>query len=274
MTAERLGACGLQARIVSERLNRRKIDLIPEPDWEDPLKAMIAELVAAVERGLTAAGIAGLPEAVDIARAAAAELGLADPRVTSDAKHVEIGLTDRSDSGRWIMRWMWQRGIAPEQVLIAGDDLGPLGGLPGSDSLLLRGGGARATAVSVGVEPGGVPDNVVSVGGGPQAFIAVLEDRLAERVAPRPPPPAGSAQAQRGAGHARSLHQLRSRARPRSQPRKRHRPRPRCAAGVARQRRACPSARSWPCLSRPCLASAITSLGTEREWRPVKSGAH
>ena len=82
---------------------------------------------------LAAAGIDGLTEAVEIARGAATDAGLADPRVTSDAKHVEIGLTDKSDSARWIMRELWRTGIAPSQVLIAGDELGPLGGC-GSDS--------------------------------------------------------------------------------------------------------------------------------------------
>jgi Glycosyl hydrolase family 65 central catalytic domain len=181
LAIERLAARGLRARIVSEGLNRRKIDLIPEPGWEDPPKARIAELLAAVETRLAAAGIAGLPETVEIARAAAAEAGLADPRVTSDAKHIEIGLTDKSDSGKWIVGWLWERGIAREQVLIAGDELGTLGGLPGSDSLLLAGDGRRATTVSVGVEPGGVAEGVVWLGGGPDAFIAVLEDQVARR---------------------------------------------------------------------------------------------
>ena len=181
LTVERLTARGLAARIVSERLNRRKIDLIPEPEWEDPPKARIDQLLTAVEARLAAAGIAGLPEAVEIARTAAAEAGLTDPKVTSAAKHVEIGLTDKSDSGEWVMRWLWERGVAPEQVLIAGDELGPLGGLPGSDSWLLAGEGGRATAVSVGVEPEGVPADVVWIGGGPDAFAAVLEDQIARR---------------------------------------------------------------------------------------------
>jgi trehalose/maltose hydrolase-like predicted phosphorylase len=181
LTVERLAMRGLAARIVSERLNRRKIDLIPDAEWEEPPKARIAELLAAVEARLTAAGIAGLPEAVQIARAAAVEVGLADARVTSDAKHVETGLTDKSDSSRLIMRWLWQRGVAPEQVLIAGDELGPLSGLPGSDSLLLAGDGQRATSVSVGVEPGGVPAHVCALGGGPDMFVALLEDQLARR---------------------------------------------------------------------------------------------
>jgi hypothetical protein len=178
LTVERLAAGGLVARIVSERLNRRKIDLIPEPGWEDPPKARIGELLAAVQARLAAAGIAGLTEAVKIASRAATDAGLADPRVTSDAKHVEIGLTDKSDSARWIMGELWRSGIAPGQVLIAGDELGPLGGLAGSDSNLLVDG---ATAVSVGVEPSGVPAGVVRLGGGPEMFAAMLEDQIARR---------------------------------------------------------------------------------------------
>ncbi len=187
LTVERLAARGLTARIVSSRLNRRKIDLIPEPRWADPPKARIDELLAAVQDRLAAAGIAGLGEAVAIARWAATDAGLPDPRVTSDAKHVEIGLTDKSDSSRWIMCELWRRGIAPGQVLIAGDELGTLGGLPGSDSMLLAGAAARATALSVGVEPAGVPAGVIALGGGPAAFAAVLTDQLERRSAREPP---------------------------------------------------------------------------------------
>ena len=72
-----------------------------------------------------------------MAEEAARNAGLADPKVTSDAKHVEIGLTDKADSARWIFAELWRRGIGPSQVLVAGDEFGPLGGLPGSDSFLL-----------------------------------------------------------------------------------------------------------------------------------------
>ena len=118
LTLERLAVRGLAARIVSERLNRRKVELIPEPGWEDSPKARIDELLSAVEARLATAGIDGLTDAVEIARGAAIDAGLADPRVTSDAKHVEIGLTDKSDSCRWIMCELWRGGIAPSQVLI------------------------------------------------------------------------------------------------------------------------------------------------------------
>ncbi|MGA2321110.1 MAG: glycosyl hydrolase family 65 protein [Solirubrobacteraceae bacterium] len=181
LTVERLGAFGLEARIVSQRLNRRKIDLIPTPEWADPPKARIAELLAAVEARLREHALDGLPAAVEIGEAAAAEAGLADSCVTSDAKHIEIGLTDKSDSARWYFAHLWQRGVTPEQVLIVGDELGPLGGLPGSDSKLLIDADAGARVVSVGAEPGGVPVGVLALGGGPTAFGRLLDRQLALR---------------------------------------------------------------------------------------------
>ncbi len=181
LTVERLAVRGLGSEIVSNHLNRRKIDLIPEPQWSEPPKARIGELLVAVQARLAAAGIAGLPEAVAIAQAAAGDAGVGDPRVTSDAKHVEIGLTDKSDSAGWIMRELWHGGIAPAQVLLVGDEFGPLGGLAGGDSRLLAGTGKRAQSVSVGVEPGGVPAGVVWLGGGPDTLAAVLEDQIDRR---------------------------------------------------------------------------------------------
>jgi trehalose/maltose hydrolase-like predicted phosphorylase len=178
---ERLAERGLHADVVSQRLNRRKIDLIPEPEWADPPKARIGELLEAVERRLTDAGLHGLPEVVRMAEDAAREAGLPDPRVTSDAKHVEIGLTDKSDSGRWIFAHLQRLGVVPERVLVAGDEFGSLGGLPGSDSLMLVPEGEGAVAVTVGAEPEGVPEGVISIPGGPPAFRGLLEDQLARR---------------------------------------------------------------------------------------------
>ena len=181
-TVAELAHRGLRAEIVSQRLNRRKIDLIPEAEWADPPKARITELLAAVETRLDRAGLDGLQEAVALAEAAARAAGLASPRVTSDAKHVEIGLTDKADSAHWIFRELWLRGIPPALVLVSGDEFGPLGGLQGSDSLLLVPEAARATAVSVGREPTGVPEPVLALGGGPSRFLAILEDQLDRRV--------------------------------------------------------------------------------------------
>ncbi len=173
-----LAARGVQAAVVSQRLNRRKVDLIPEPDWADPPKARIGELLAAVEGRLRAAGLDGLRDAVAVAEAAARGAGLPAAKVTSDAKHVEIGLTDKADSARWILAELSRLGVAASQVLVAGDEFGPLGGIPGSDSYLLLG---SATAFSVGREPTGTPPGVVAFPGGPDSFAGVLEDQLARR---------------------------------------------------------------------------------------------
>jgi trehalose/maltose hydrolase-like predicted phosphorylase len=180
-TVALLAVRGFDARIVSKRLNRRKVDLIPEPEWADPPKARIGELLAAVEERLGAAGLRGLEEAVELARVAARDAGLADPRVTSDAKHIEIGLTDKADAAGWVFRDLWKRGIAPGLVLVAGDEFGPLGGLPGSDSVLLVSEAARATVISVGAEPAGTPVGVIRLEGGPARFQSMLQDQLRRR---------------------------------------------------------------------------------------------
>jgi trehalose/maltose hydrolase-like predicted phosphorylase len=180
-TVAELGRRGIEAAIVSERLNRRKIDLIPVPEWDDPPKARITELLAAVEARLRGAGIAGVRDAVEIALAAARLAGIDDPRVTSDAKHVEIGLTDKADSSRWVFAELWRNGIAPSLTLIAGDEFGPLGGLLGSDSYLLVPDAERVTVVSVGAEPTGTPAGVIALGGGPAVFLEILEDQLERR---------------------------------------------------------------------------------------------
>src|SRR5512133_3699629 len=48
-TVALLAARGVPTAIVSQRLNRRKIDVIPEREWADPPKARIGELLAAVD---------------------------------------------------------------------------------------------------------------------------------------------------------------------------------------------------------------------------------
>jgi trehalose/maltose hydrolase-like predicted phosphorylase len=180
-TIAELGRYGLTTEVVSRRLNRRKVDLIPEPEWADPPKAQIELLLAAVQSRLRAAGLGGLGAAVDVALGAARRAGLADPRVTSDAKHVEIGLTDKADSAHWAFAELARRGVGPGLVLIAGDEFGPLGGLPGSDSFLLVPEASRAMAISVGAEPSGTPAEVIPLGGGPQLFVRVLADQLERR---------------------------------------------------------------------------------------------
>lgn len=180
-TVHALELRGLHADVVSTRLNRRKIDLIPEPEWNDPPKAIIDRLLEAVNARLDAAGIHGLSEVVTISEQTANAAGLAHPRVTSDVKHVEIGLTDKRDSAQWLFDFLGFHGIGAGSVLIAGDEFGAVGGVPGSDSWMLIPDAARATVISVGVEPEGVPRRVLHVGGGPDRFVSLLTDQLARR---------------------------------------------------------------------------------------------
>ncbi len=186
-TVERLRERGLEARVVANRLNRRKIDLIPVPEWVDPKKADIGRLLEAVMARLAAVDIEDLSEVIDVAAGAAHAAGLADPRITSDVKHVEIGLTDKSDSARWAADWLVLRGITGELILIGGDEFGPTGGAKGSDSFMIVDALARAPVVSVGVEPGGVPEGVMHLGGGPTRFAELLDAQLTRRVDHRVP---------------------------------------------------------------------------------------
>jgi kojibiose phosphorylase len=171
---------GLSFPIVRDRLNRRKIDLIPE--LRDPPKSAIAELLAATEARLRGAGLAGgIRAAIELTEHRARDLGFADAKITSDVKHVEVGLTDKGDATRWVFEHVAAPlRIDPAHVLLVGDELGPVAGFAGSDEKMLDVPGASgAVVVSVGPEPGGVPAAVIHLGGGPDRFCEVLERQLA-----------------------------------------------------------------------------------------------
>lgn len=171
---------GLPFGVVRDRMNRRKVDLIPEID--DPPKSAITELLAATEARLRGAGMrGGLHEAVEIGAECAREVGLTEARVTSDVKYVEIGLTDKADAMRTVVaQFAAPLAITAADILVLGDELGPFAGVGGSDQRMLdlpelEG----AVVVSVGPEPGGAPPGVLHLGGGPDRFCEVLERQLA-----------------------------------------------------------------------------------------------
>ncbi|MGD9701973.1 MAG: glycosyl hydrolase family 65 protein [Acidimicrobiia bacterium] len=97
--------------------------------------------------------------------------------------------TDNADSARWAAAWLAARGITGSLVLVCGVEFGPVGGVAGGvagsvvggDSAMLVQELSRATVVSLGVEPGGVPDGIRHVGGGPDRFVALLDLQLARR---------------------------------------------------------------------------------------------
>jgi hydroxymethylpyrimidine pyrophosphatase-like HAD family hydrolase len=172
----RLRERGLETEIIYQRLNRRKVDLIPLPEWADPPKARIADLIAATRARVRAAGFAEIADVMDLAGDLARDAGLRDPRITSDGKYVEIGLTDKGDSVVWLLENVARpNGIANENILVAGDEFGDVGGFSGSDARMLVPQAEHAVFVSVGPEPAGVPHPIFKVGGGPQRFVEILE---------------------------------------------------------------------------------------------------
>lgn len=170
---------GLAVGVVYDRLNRRKIDLIPESRWADPPKSEIGALLQAVENRLAGGGWGGgLHEAIQLTRELCARFGLPEAKVTSDVKHIEVGLTDKGDSVAWIHRNLLRRlQIASRDVLIAGDEFGPVAGFAGSDDRLRLRLGA-SYVVSVGKEQNGVPAGVVPLAGGPLRFRALLAEQV------------------------------------------------------------------------------------------------
>lgn len=169
--------CGLHAEIIFDRLNRRKIDLIPLPEWADPPKARIGELLAAVKQRLDAAGVpGGIKGIMDRVAAMGAARGV-DLRLTTDVKHVELGLTDKSDSVAYILDSVARpQGISKRDILFLGDEFGPIDEFEGSDLKMFCAPGA--TFVSVGKEPNGVPEGVFHYGRGVRGFLEVLDRQI------------------------------------------------------------------------------------------------
>jgi trehalose/maltose hydrolase-like predicted phosphorylase/hydroxymethylpyrimidine pyrophosphatase-like HAD family hydrolase len=163
-----------QIDIIYNRLNRRKIDLIPE--WENPEKSQIGSLMRATDKRLKEGGFeAGIKGAFELAEKYAHRLGLKDASVTSDVKHIEVGLTDKSDSIDWVVNDLARkRNIAVEDILILGDEFGPVAGFEGSDYRMVLPKAKGMTYVSVGKEPKGVPKGVVKAGGGPRRFLRIM----------------------------------------------------------------------------------------------------
>jgi hypothetical protein len=171
---------GPKIDIVYNRLNRRKIDMIPEPQWADPPKARIGDLLQATEQRLRRGGIlGGIKQLFQLAEKLSHGFGLEAARLTSDVKFIEVGLTDKADSVAWVLKDLAPKiGAKTEDILIAGDEFGPIGGFEGSDFRMVTPEAKGATFLSVGREPAGVPPEVIHAGGGPPYFQRVLEGQI------------------------------------------------------------------------------------------------
>lgn len=176
--AAELRRAGLDVAVVGHRLNRTKLDLLPDPQWSDPPKSRIGDVLDELTRRLATVGHGSLAEAAQLVRHTAAAHGLTDARVTSDAKHLEVGVTDKGDSMRALLEVLAGLGVGTGLVLVVGDEFGELAGLPGSDARMLITCSPAPAAVSVGVEPNGVPAGVGLLGGGPPVLLALLDEQL------------------------------------------------------------------------------------------------
>ena len=175
---DRLTAAGLAVEIVGDHLNRRSVDLVP--DWREPPGAKVVELQRRVDELLRGAGMGGLDDCIALARELGRAAGLEHPAVTSDVRHIDIGLSGKSDSMHAVTRALiTRRGRQPQDMLVLGDTFGPVADGEGTDSAMLIPELRRAVYVSVGLEPGGVPPRVLHAGGGPDRFLRILHDQLA-----------------------------------------------------------------------------------------------
>jgi len=165
----------VKLNIIYNRLNRRKLDLIPE--WEDPLKSEIGKLAVETEKKLTNAGFKeGIKGAFDLMVNNATLLGLKNARITSDVKHLEVGVSDKTDSIKWILgNLAVPFNISDNEILIIGDEFGPVAGFDGSDYKMVIKDRKDIVYFSVGKEPNGVPVMVKHIGGGPECFKKLIK---------------------------------------------------------------------------------------------------
>jgi len=174
---------GLAAGIVASGLNRRRICLLPERRRSRAPKARSADLRAAAADRLRQHGFADLSAVVRIATESALVAGLRCSRVSSDARHVEIGLAGKSDSLRELLTLLARRGVGPGLVLVVGDE----SGVPAGDSLLHAPEAQRTIAVSVGTDPDEMPSGVRQLSPGLPGLPGLLDEQAGRRRARRVP---------------------------------------------------------------------------------------
>ena len=148
-TVARLADRGLEAAVVADRLNRRKIDLIPVAQWADPKKSETDRLLAAVAARLGGGrhrrpGRGGRPGGGGVPGGGAGRPPHHQRRqARRDRAHRQgrLGPLRRLVAGA-----SW---ASPARlVLIGGDEFGTVGGVPGSDSLMMVSSFARARSSS------------------------------------------------------------------------------------------------------------------------------
>ena len=172
-----LVAHGLDVRVDSSRLNRRSIDLVP--GWRGRRNAPPERVRRAVQERLTQAGFTDLDEALSLSRSLAGKIGLMYATITSDVRHIEIGLTDKADSMQWVTRHLLaDRDRDPSDLIVISAEFAAAGAVEGRDAPMLVPDLEDSLFVSVGAEPAGVPPRIVHLGGGPSRLLELLDAQI------------------------------------------------------------------------------------------------
>jgi hydroxymethylpyrimidine pyrophosphatase-like HAD family hydrolase len=170
----------LNVEIIFNRFNRRKLDLIPIEKWSNPKKEKIGELLIAVEKRLSNSKVEGGIKKVINEVYKKAKKSNINLKITTDVKHIELGLTDKSDSVNFIINEIAKKsGILNEDTLFIGDEFGPIGEFEGSDFKMFSKEAEGALYISVGKEPCGVPEGVILYGGQILGFREILDKQIA-----------------------------------------------------------------------------------------------
>jgi hydroxymethylpyrimidine pyrophosphatase-like HAD family hydrolase len=176
---ELLGKYGFQTDIVFSRPNYCKIDLMVESDRGEQLFLQNGELEA-LERVLEKYGIiSGLHGLMSLSHEIAKERGMA-LCITSDAKFLEIGISDKSNNVNDILQMlMAERDITPEECAYWGDEYVGLGeNLFGSDSFMITELSKGGDFFDVSETEGDRPENVTCLGNGVDTFREFLINQV------------------------------------------------------------------------------------------------
>jgi trehalose/maltose hydrolase-like predicted phosphorylase len=185
-TAEEDRALDRAVKFTCDQLRRR--DLIVESATTRTNGRTITLAAPSREKVPTAAEVAAGNDALALATAAARKVGLSHAHVIGGERHLEIGLTNKSDAALFAARWLAARGITGALVLVAGDDFGFSDGASGSSSSLVIDELDRAIVVSLGAQTDGVADGIIRRGDGPEALISLLDAQVTRHRARRVPP--------------------------------------------------------------------------------------
>lgn len=167
---------GLSSDIIFSRPNYCKIDIMVDLARGDQLFLQGSELQA-LYRHLEDCGYSGgLKQMIRQCEKIGKERGLA-LSVTSDAKYIEAGVSDKSDNVNDVLRLLAEeRGIRASDCSIWGDEyIGLDDGIFGSDSFMLTEVSAEADFFDVSDMEGLRPSRVQHLGGGVKTFIDFLK---------------------------------------------------------------------------------------------------